>query len=162
MNVERRIGELISPALEALGYELVRVQVMGSRHKTMQVMAERLDEAGMTVDDCAAISREISALLDVDDPISEAYDLEVSSPGIDRPLVKLKDFDRFAGFDARVEMYDVINGRKKFTGKLIGLSGEKVEMKMGEERVALPYDGIRRAKLLLTDELIEAAQAANG
>jgi ribosome maturation factor RimP len=162
MNVERRIGELISPALEALGYELVRVQVMGSRHKTMQVMAERLDEAGMTVDDCAAISREISALLDVDDPISEAYDLEVSSPGIDRPLVKLKDFDRFAGFDARVEMYDVINGRKKFKGKLIGLSGEKVEMKMGEERVALPYDGIRRAKLLLTDELIEAAQAANG
>ncbi|MEK9676829.1 MAG: ribosome maturation factor RimP [Rhodospirillaceae bacterium] len=162
MNVERRIGELISPALEALGYELVRVQVMGSRHKTMQVMAERLDEAGMTVDDCAAISREISALLDVDDPISEAYDLEVSSPGIDRPLVKLKDFDRFVGFDARVEMYDVINGRKKFKGKLIGLSGEKVEMKMGEERVALPYDGIRRAKLLLTDELIEAAQAANG
>lgn len=162
MNVEHRIGELISPALEALGYELVRVQVMGSRHKTMQVMAERLDEAGMTVDDCAAISREISALLDVDDPINEAYDLEVSSPGIDRPLVKLTDFDRFAGFDARVEMYDAINGRKKFKGKLIGLSGEKVEMKMGEERVALPYDGIRRAKLLLTDELIEAAQAANG
>ncbi len=162
MNVERRISDLISPALEALGYDLVRVQVMGSRHKTMQVMAERLDEAGMTVDDCAAISREISALLDVDDPIQDAYDLEVSSPGIDRPLVKLKDFERFAGFDARVEMFDAVDGRKKFKGKLVGVSGESVEMKMGEQRVALPHDGIRRAKLLLTDELIEAAQAANG
>jgi len=140
----------------------VRVQVMGSRHKTMQVMAERLDEAGMTVDDCSAISREISALLDVDDPIQDAYDLEVSSPGIDRPLVKLRDFERFAGFDARVEMFDAVDGRKKFKGKLIGLSGENVEIKMGEQRVALPFDGIRRAKLLLTDELIEAAQAANG
>jgi ribosome maturation factor RimP len=162
MNVERRISDLISPALEAMGYELVRVQVMGSRHKTMQVMAERLDEAGMTVDDCSAISREISALLDVDDPIQDAYDLEVSSPGIDRPLVKLRDFERFAGFDARVEMFDAVDGRKKFKGKLIGLSGENVEIKMGEQRVALPFDGIRRAKLLLTDELIEAAQAANG
>ena len=96
-------------------------------------------------------------LLDVDDPISGAYSLEVSSPGIDRPLVRLKDFERYAGFDARVDMNFLIEGRKKFKGKLLGIQNDKVEIRVKEETFELPFGDIRRAKLLLTQELLDAA-----
>ena len=117
MGQEDRVREVITPALDSMGCELVRVQLSGDKRKTLQIMAERADGANMTVDDCAAISKEISALLDVDDPIRDAYSLEVSSPGIDRPLVRLKDFENYAGFDARVDMNFLVEGRKKFKGK---------------------------------------------
>lgn len=162
MELERRISTLITPMLDAMGYELVRVQITGDRHKTMQIMAERHDQAAMTVEDCAAISREMSAILDVEDPIAGRHDLEVSSPGIDRPLVKPTDFERYAGFDARIETERAVHGRKKFKGKLLGIKGDLVEMHLGAETVELPFSGIRRAKLLLTDELLQAAQATNG
>jgi ribosome maturation factor RimP len=157
MSQEKKIRELITPALEGLGYGLVRVQVSGDNKATLQIMAERKDDANMTVEDCAIISREISTILDVDDPISSAYALEVSSPGIDRPLVRLKDFERYTGFDARVEMNFLFEGRKKFVGKLLGVLGEKIEIRVKEETYTLPFGEIRRAKLLLTQELLDAA-----
>ncbi|MFP6712142.1 MAG: ribosome maturation factor RimP [Rhodospirillales bacterium] len=157
MSHEEKVQDLISPALESMGYEIVRVQISGDKNKTLQVMAERPDGKNMTVEDCASISREISAILDVDDPISGAYSLEVSSPGIDRPLVRLKDFERYAGFDARVDMNFLIEGRKKFKGKLLGIQNDKVEIRVKEETFELPFGDIRRAKLLLTQELLDAA-----
>jgi ribosome maturation factor RimP len=153
------IARIIEPSLEAMGYRLVRLmQTGGSQRPTLQVMAERLDEAPMTVEDCAQISRSVSALLDVADPIAGAYLLEVSSPGIDRPLVRPEDYDRFAGFDARIELHDPLDGRKRFKGKLLGRAGEEVRLVAESGEVRLPLAAIARAKLILTDDLIALAQ----
>ncbi len=158
--LEQRIADMIRPAIEDLGFDLVRVLLSGQRHKKLQVMAEPLDGRAMTVDHCADISRVVSALLDVEDPIDDAYTLEVSSPGIDRPLVKLVDFERFAGFEARVEMDVAIDGRRRFSGRLMGVDGTDVLIEVTEGEARLPYDDIQKAKLLMTDELIEAYQQA--
>ena len=145
-----------------MGYEVVRVQLSGGRRPVLQVMAERTDGAPMTVDDCADISRTVSALLDVEDPIAGAYHLEVSSPGIDRPLTRLKDFERFAGHEARIETRALIDGRRRFKGVLRGVAGEVVRMETEDGAVTeLPFAGILRAKLVLTDALI-AAGAGKG
>jgi ribosome maturation factor RimP len=157
MELVERISQIIGPSIEAMGYELVRVQLSGGQRPTLQIMAERTDDAAMTVDDCADISRTVSALLDVEDPITGAYRLEVSSPGIDRPLTRLKDFDRFTGFDARVETREPIDGRRRFTGVLRGLEGELVRVDTEQGSVALPFAAIQRAKLVLTDRLIAAS-----
>jgi ribosome maturation factor RimP len=141
-----------------MGYRLVRVSFTGGRRPTLQVMAERQDMAPMTVDDCAEISHSVSALLDVADPIAVAYMLEVSSPGIDRPLVRREDFERFAGFEAKVELSQPVDGRKRFRGRLLGIDERGVRMRLDGGEVALPYDRIARAKLVLTDELIAATQ----
>lgn len=153
------IAELLEPTLEAMGYELVRVTHNGGRRPTLQVMAERLDRAGMTVDDCAEISRAVSAILDVEDPISGAYELEVSSPGIDRPLMKAADFERFAGFEARVETDRLIEGQKKFKGQLLGLQDEAVRLSLPDGERLIPLEAVKKAKLVLTDELLAAAEA---
>jgi ribosome maturation factor RimP len=150
---------LIEPTLEAMGYELVRVMSTGGRTPTLQVMAERLDRVGMTVDDCAEISRALSAILDVEDPIDGAYQLEVSSPGIDRPLTKPADFERFAGFEARVESDRLIGGQRKFKGRLLGLENEAVRLALPEGERIIPLTSIRKAKLVLTDDLLAAAEA---
>ncbi len=123
-------------------------------------MIERSDHAPLTVDDCADASRTISAVLDVEDPISGTYTLEVSSPGIDRPLIKLEDFDRFAGFVAKIELSEPLHGRKRFRGQLRGVDADAVRVALDDGEVALPYKAIRNAKLVLTDELIAAASAA--
>ena len=155
------IGKLVEPALNALGYDLVRVRLSGGEDLSLQIMAERADRAEMTVDDCAAISRNVSSLLDAEDPIPEAYTLEVSSPGIDRPLVRLEDYDRFAGFDARVESQTPIVDRKRFTGVLRGTDGDDVLIDVDGEIYEVPFHEIHRAKLILTDELIAASQNAH-
>lgn len=153
------IAHIIDPALEAMGYRLVRVMLTGARRPTLQVMAERIDEAPMTVADCADISRSISALLDVADPIAGAYTLEVSSPGIDRPLVRPEDYDRFAGFEARIELAEPIDGRKRFRGRLRGRLADEVCLLVGEAgEIRLPFARIARAKLVLTDDLLALAQ----
>ena len=163
METETRIGDMLSPTLKLMGYDLVRVQISGSQQKTMQIMAERRDRVGMTVNDCADISREVSAILGIEDPLMEAYDLEISSPGIDRPLVRPADFDRYSGFDAKIEMAAAINGRKKFKGQLLGIEQDMVRIRLDEETYELPVSDIRRAKLLLTEELLQAAsQTAKG
>ena len=161
MDVVQKIETLIQPALADMGYELVRVRVTGSQRKTLQIMADRSDGAAMGVDDCADISHAVSAILDVEDPITDAYVLEVSSPGIDRPLTKLPHFERFAGFDAKVEMHHMVGGRKRFSGRLLGVDGATVRLEHEGEAVDLPFAGIRNAKLILTDELIAAARSGS-
>lgn len=151
---------MISPSLEAMGYRVVRVAFTGWRRPTLQIMAERLDDAPMSVDDCADISRNVSALLDVADPIEVGYTLEVSSPGIDRPLVAREDYSRFAGFEAKIETSRPVDGRKRFRGRLLGIADDVVRLALaeGQGEVALPLGDILRAKLVLTDELLEAAR----
>lgn len=158
--LEQRIEEIIGPTLEDMGFEVVRVLLSGDQRLKLQIMAEPLDGRMMTVDHCADISRAVSALLDVEDPIDRAYTLEVSSPGIDRPLVKPRDFERFAGFEARVEMDQAIDGRRRFKGRLQGYADDQIVIDVEGMETRLPFSDMRRAKLLLTDELIAAHQAA--
>ncbi len=154
-----RIETLIAPSLEAMGYRLVRVAVTGGRRaQVLQVMAERIDDKPMSVDDCTEVTHTVSALLDVEDPIAHAYVLEVSSPGIDRPLVRREDYERFSGHEAKVELATAIDGRRRFRGKLLGVEGDCVRLSLGTEVVELPLARIQRAKLVLTDELIAANQ----
>ncbi|MDH3228662.1 MAG: ribosome maturation factor RimP [Alphaproteobacteria bacterium] len=160
MEPIRRIEKMIEPALTDMGFTLVRVHLSGGARPTLQIMAERSDESGMTVDDCAGISHTVSAILDVEDPISGAYTLEVSSPGIDRPLVRRRDFERFAGFEAKIEMRGEIDGRRRFRGRLAGMDGNAVRLTTKGGDVILPLDDIDRARLLLTDDLVAAAETA--
>ncbi len=154
----RRIEGIVGPSIEAMGFELVRVMMTGGRRPTLQIMAERADGSTINVDDCAEISRTVSAVLDVEDPISGEYTLEVSSPGIDRPLTRLKDFERFAGFDARVDLAEPVDGRKRFSGPLKGVAaGERILIEVEPEGlVELRFDQISRAKLVMTDALLAA------
>ena len=154
-----RIETLIAPSLEAMGYRLVRVAVTGGRRvQVLQVMAERIDDRPMSVDDCTEVTHSVSALLDVEDPIEHAYVLEVSSPGIDRPLVRREDYERFRGHEAKLELATPIDGRRRFRGKLLGLEADRVRLNLGTEVVELPLACIQRAKLVLTDELLAAHQ----
>ena len=159
------IEDLIGPPLEAMGFRLVRVH-LGGAEPTLQIMVERWDrgsadpgDGGVTADDCAAISRALSAIFETTDPVPGQYTLEVSSPGIDRPLVRLEDFDRFAGFEAKVETVAPIDGRKRFRGALQGTAGDRVRIALatGEEAVELPFAKIASAKLVLTDALVAAS-----
>ena len=154
MDALARIEQLVTPSLEAMGYALVRVKIMGGAQPVLQVMAERRDDAAMSVDDCAEISRVLSALLDVEDPIAGAYTLEVSSPGIDRPLVRLADYARFAGFEARIELTRALDGRRRFRGRLLGVEGEQVRLRQDGGDVDLPFVDIASAKLVLTEDLL--------
>jgi ribosome maturation factor RimP len=158
MDLEQRIAGMIAPSLTAMGYDLVRVMMQGRQRPVLQVMADRLDGAAMTVEDCADISRQISALLDVDDPIEGAYSLEVSSPGIDRPLTRKQDFERYAGYEIKLETAEPVEGRKRFRGKLVGLIDEdRITLLVENVEWTLPLVLIRGAKLVLTDELIASA-----
>ncbi len=149
----------MEPTAEAMGYRVVRVRIIGGAPQTLQIMAERFDGT-MTVDDCAELSHAVSALLDVEDPISGEYMLEMSSPGIDRPLVREDDFDRFAGYETKIEMIDMIDGRKRFRGLLKGSDGSDVLLDMDGQIARLPFNQIAEAKLVMTDALMEAALKA--
>lgn len=149
MQLTDRIAETIEPALAAMGYEIVRVQLGGGRRSaTLQIMCDRLDGQGLTLDDCAEISRLASAVLDVEDPIAGEYTLEVSSPGLDRPLTRPKDFDRFAGCEARIELSLPVDGRKRFRGVLRGLEGETVLLETGDGPCRLALPDIEKARLI--------------
>lgn len=160
MDPIRRIEKIIEPVLADMGFELVRVQMFGTRRPTLQIMAEPADGGAMTVDHCADISHTLSALLEVEDPIQGAYSLEISSPGIDRPLVRAKDYERFAGHVAKVEMRGLIDGRRRFEGRIVGYADGEVRLDTDNGEVSLPLNDINQAKLLLTDELLAAAAAA--
>jgi len=155
-----RVAAIAEPVLEGLGFRLVRARVSGLAGCTVQIMAERPDGT-MTIDDCETVSRALSPVLDVADPIDRAYRLEISSPGIDRPLVRLSDFDRHAGHVVKIEMANAIGGRKRFRGILLGTEGEAARLKRedvaaGEpEDVLLPIEDMAEARLVLTDALIE-------
>ncbi len=155
--IDRRMAEIITPVIEDMGFELVRVRLMSGKTHILQIMAER-PTGGIEVDDCANISNAVSAVLDVEDPIIEAYALEVSSPGIDRPLTRLKDFAEFEGYEAKLETAELVGGRKRFRGTLAGIEGDEVLINIeenGEEMtVGLQFDWLSEAKLTLTDDLI--------
>jgi ribosome maturation factor RimP len=159
-GMEARIAHVVEPVITDLGYELVRVRVSGLNGMTVQIMAERPDGT-MNVDDCEAISRNISPALDVEDPINREYHLEVSSPGIDRPLTRAKDFDTWAGHEAKVELSVALEGRKRFRGILLGAKNGAAGLRLingtEESEVWLPFEDIGEAKLVLTDALIKAA-----
>jgi ribosome maturation factor RimP len=159
-GLEARIADAILPTLGHLGYELVRVQVSGKETPTVQVMADRVDGAIFRVEDCEAISHAIGAVLDVADPIKGEWNLEVSSAGIDRPLTRAKDWNRFAGHVATVELAMPQDGRKRFRGIALGADAEFARMRLDDgNEIAFARSNIRRAKLVMTDELIAATAA---
>lgn len=155
--IDQKIAEIVRPVIEGMGYELVRLRLMGGNTPTLQIMAEKPD-GGIEVDDLAEINTAIGAVLDVEDPITENYTLEVSSPGIDRPLTRLKDFDTWDGYVAKIETNELIDGRKRFRGTLAGTEGEEVLIEIEDQgepvTIGLTFELIAEAKLVLTDELI--------
>lgn len=159
-GLEARIAHIVEPIASDLGYELVRVRVSGLNGMTVQIMAERPDGV-MTVADCERLSRDISPAMDVSNPIGREYNLEVSSPGIDRPLTRAKDFEVWAGHEARLETEQAVNGRKRFRGVLLGVKDGEIGVRLADAAEAgdawLSMDSIAEAKLVLTDALIDAA-----
>ncbi|GAA6188543.1 ribosome maturation factor RimP [Litorivita sp. NS0012-18] len=156
--MDRRLAEIITPVIEDMGYELVRVRLMSGKTNTLQIMADK-PEGGIEVDDCAKISTALGATLDVEDPLTDEYVLEVSSPGIDRPLTRIKDFDMFEGYEAKIETGELIDGRRRFKGVLAGVEGDEILINLEEGKetvtVGLQFDWLTDAKLVLTDELIK-------
>ena len=152
-SIDRRLAEVITPVIEGMGFELVRVRYMGGKTKTVQIMVER-PEGGIEVEECAEISTAVSAVLDVEDPIEDAYTLEVSSPGIDRPLTRLRDFETWAGYEAKLETSELIDGRRRFKGTLAGVEDGEVLIEVQEGTIGLRFEWLSDAKLVLTDALI--------
>ncbi|MGR3572322.1 ribosome maturation factor RimP [Brevirhabdus sp.] len=152
-SIDRRMAEIITPVIEGMGFELVRVRLMGGKSHTLQIMAER-PEGGIEVDDCARISTAVSATLDVEDPLEDAYTLEVSSPGIDRPLTRLKDFETWEGYEAKIETTELIDGQRRFKGVLQGVQDGEILIQIEQGIIGLQFDWLSDAKLVLTDELI--------
>ena len=157
LDPEKRVETIITPILKDIGFDLVRVRISGTQQRTLQIMAERLDERTMTVEDCSTISQSLSALLDLENPIQGSYTLEVSSPGLDRPLTRPQDYTRFAGLEAKIELRHTINGRRRFRGRIAGLADDKVNIDLENTRVVISYTDIERAKLILNDELLALA-----
>ena len=144
---------IIEPAVEAAGFRLVRLRLMGGHSKTLQIMAERPDGT-MNVQDCAVLARALQDFLAQEDRIQGEFELEVSSPGIDRPLTRLMDFSRWSGHEARIELHAAIDGRKRFRGKLLGLQDNDIVIETEQQRIAVPFKQIAEAKLVLSDALI--------
>ena len=155
--IDRRLAAIVAPVIEGMGFELVRLRLMAGKTRILQIMADR-PEGGIEVDDCAEISTVVSAALDVEDPLEDAYVLEVSSPGIDRPLTRLKDFEAWEGFEAKLETHEMIDGRRRFKGRLAGTEGDEVLIGIEDQgapvTIGLNFDWLSDAKLVLTDALI--------
>lgn len=158
--VETKIADMIVGQVEALGYDLVRALISGGgKYAKLQVMAERKDGVGMTVEDCATISKAVSEIVEADPDLAERFELEVSSPGIDRPLVKIADYERFKGHVAKVDLTGMINGRRKIQGKIAGVAGEEIEFDIDNALFKVSFKDIERAKLVLTDALMKESLA---
>ncbi len=151
--IDRRIAEIITPVVEDMGFEVVRVRLMTGKESILQIMVQRPD-GQIEVDECGQISTALSATLDVEDPILDVYNLEVSSPGIDRPLTRMKDFAQWEGFEAKIETDELIDGRRRFKGVLAGTEGDEVLITITEGTIGLKFEWLSDAKLVLTDELI--------
>jgi len=155
LTLEAKLAAIVAPRLEIMGYELVRIAVLGRERPTVQVMADRADGSLISVEDCETISHYLSTVFDVEDPIPGAWSLEVSSAGIDRPLTRAKDWNRFAGHLARVETLFPVDGRKRFSGIVLGADETQGRLRLDDGTEAtVPLGDIRRAKLVLTDALI--------
>lgn len=161
MQQKHPLYDLLEPIIEKMGFEVVRIMTIGVSNPTLQIMIDCKDGRNLVVDDCAAVSRAVSEILDEKDPIKGEYSLEVSSPGLDRPLTKPKHFERFAGYEAKIETDEAVDGRKRFKGKLKGVDGNKIIgliMEDGKE-YKIPFDMVAKAKLVLTDELLAKEMA---
>ena len=165
-GIAKRVADLIEPLVEDMGYRLVRVRMTGSSGSTLQIMADRPDGT-LRVEDCVLISRAVSPVMEVEDPIHGAYELEVSSPGIDRPLVRPSDFERWAGHEAKVEMAEAIEGQRRFRGILEGFEDGEVRLYIDRDEetepvlIGLAFDRIAQAKLVMTDALIALAKTSD-
>ncbi len=154
------LEEILTPVIDNLGFELVRIMTIGVKSPTLQIMIERKDRENLVVDDCVLVSRAISELLDEVDPIEGEYSLEVSSPGLDRPLTKLENFERFAGYEAKVETKTEVEGRKRFKGRIVKVDDQQqIIFGMDGKEYTIPYDVVSKAKLVLNDELLAEAMA---
>lgn len=155
------LQDLIEPVVEKEGFELVRVMTVGQANPTLQVMIDTLDGSDITVDDCAAVSHALSAVLDEKDPIESRYSLEVSSPGLDRPLTKLSHFVRWKGYEIKLETEEKVENRKRFKGKIIDVVGDNIVIAAEDSQYTIPFNAVSKAKLVVTDELWEEYQAAH-
>ena len=163
MQKRHHLQDLLEPLINQMGFDVVRIITIGNVNPTLQIMIERKDRENIVVDDCAAVSRAVSALMDEKDPIAGRYNLEVSSPGLDRPLTALENFVRFAGFEAKIETDTEVEKRKRFKGRILRVDEQdNIILAMDGEEYAIPYDAVAKAKLLLTDELLAAAAAEAG
>lgn len=154
MQMKHPLEDLIEPIVEGLDYELVRILTVGQKNPTLQVMIDKTDGSEINVEDCATVSRAISKVMDEKDPIAGEYSLEVSSPGLDRPLTKLKHFERFAGYETKIETGVEVSGRKRFKGIVTGVEGSNINFEMDGTAYVIPFEDISKAKLVLTDELL--------
>lgn len=149
------VEDIVAPIIDSLGFEIVRISTIGNQNPTLQIMIERKDRKDVIVEDCATVSRAISDILDEKDPIEGEYSLEVSSPGLDRPLVTLEHFERFAGFEAKIDAAVEVNGRKRFKGKILSVDDKQnIHFEMDEQEYVIPFEAVNKAKLVLTDELL--------
>ncbi len=161
MQTKHPLQDLLEPVITDLGYEVVRILTIGQKNPTLQIMIDRLDGKDITVEDCATVSRAVSAVLDEKDPIKDQYSLEVSSPGLDRPLTKIEHFKRFSGYEARIETAVEVEKRKRFKGVLGNVDEQnRVHIDVDGTDYAIAFDDISKAKLILTDELLQAAAEA--
>ena len=152
--MDKKLAELLNPILEDLGFEMVRVRLSNGNPSTLQIMADRLD-GPIGVDELAEINTSVGTILDVEDPIPENYTLEISSPGIDRPLTRIKDFDSFQGFEAKIETTELIDGRRRFRGVLAGVNNDEVLINLEEGTIGLKFTWLSEARLVLSDDLIK-------
>ena len=159
-SMDERILAIAAPVAEGLGFSVVRIRVMGGKRSTVQIMAERLSDGQMSVANCAELSRELSSTFEVEDPIDEGYVLEVSSPGLDRPLTEMAHYERYKGMLAKIELDRLVEGRKRFRGILAGVDDGNVAIDLDKEAetALIPFEWIVDAKLMITDELIKAGQ----
>ena len=150
--MESKISGIIEGTVKKLGFSLVKVTIHGDRRKVVEILIEREDGQKIQVDDCRLVSRNISAILDVEDIISGKYFLEVSSAGLERPLVKLEDFTRFADRQVKISLKEALNGSTKYKGKLLGIDGKNIVLKLENDEISFDYSNIRKANLVFTDE----------
>jgi ribosome maturation factor RimP len=161
MQKKHPVYDMLAPTIEKMGFEVVRISTIGVQRPVLQIMIERQDRENLVVDDCAAVSRAVSAILDEKDPIDGEYSLEVSSPGVDRPLTKPEHFARFAGYEARIETDVAVDGRKRFKGILQGTDAQdNIAIDMEGTVYQVPFDAVSKAKLVLNDALLQEALEA--
>lgn len=158
-STDERILAIAEPIAHDLGYNIVRIRVQGGKRATLQIMAER-EDGTMSVEDCAKLSRELSSIFEVEDPLDSAYVLEISSPGIDRPLTELAHFEHYKGYSAKLELDRFVEGRKKFRGILAGTDGDNVAIDLKDEKdtALIPFEWLSEAKLIITDKILKAKQ----
>ena len=153
--MEERVIALIEPTAAGLGYRIVRVRLFGNRRKRLQIMGERVSDGQMGIDDCTKLSRALGPVFDLDDPVDGEYDLEISSPGIDRPLMRIEDFERFVGFDAKLETAVPVNNQRRWKGVIAAVDGEEITLATDQGETKLKFSALSDARLVLTDKLIE-------